>query len=234
MTAADPAVAEDTDRDQASAPVRLARTAADARRRLAAAWSGLTRRLRRRAADRAEVEEGETAAPDEPKRRLRHDRHEDEESAETGATMRPSRRNAILLYGALGLAVAAAGGGLTYLALAGKLKAQAAELKKQGEELEAKTRALTDAQKRYLDQQLKLVKTEKQLTQLQTRFEKTPPAAPAQPAATASAPGQVSVIRPAPPRGRAAAPANSGNCILSQTRLGESLKNCIDEFNRGQ
>ncbi len=177
--------------------------------------------------------------------RLQRRANGEEDSAPEEAETTPegagagSRLKLVLMIAGAALLALAAGGGSAYLALSEKIQRQAARLEQQSAELEAKTRALSDAEKRYLEQQLKLVKTEKRLSMTREQLEKQPapkPEAAADRDKDARLTPLPRITVSPPPKNPAAVGgvAPGGKCAVSQGNIGDTLRACIQAFNEAQ
>lgn len=178
--------------------------------------------------------DSEPDTEDAPERRRAEEPADEPAPATNGRSA--ARRLRILAYvGAAAVAVATGGAGVFYV-LSDRIAQQAAELSRQSSELEARNQALKDSEKRYLDQQLDLVKTETRLARTLERLElearRTAPGS--EPASTETAARltelpRITVTRTAAHGTPDALPG--GKCVVSEDNLSETLRGCLHVLN---
>jgi len=205
---------DETEEDAAPRPSLVLRL-----KRLLVAPLLLLRRLRRPKAV-AEGEEAEGAEPDARNAR----REEGDEEAEAPAA--PPRWRRLLPYGLALLAGAGAGGGGISWLSAQVIARQAAELGEQEEEvarlkgvLAGYDQLVLQNKKKLEEEQGKRVELENRLALAQADLARQPPPV----TSSASAPG---------PSKNAAGAGKAGDCTLRPGSIGDTLKGCLEEFNR--
>lgn len=226
--------AEDSGEESSGGNGRLARLKAafaGAALAVASPFRRLFGRLRRKSGDEAaEVEEARPVSS----RIAEADGVDEEESAPAPR----NRRRGLLIYGSVLLAGAAAGGTAAYLMLSKIVLAQSEEIGRQQEEigkqktlltgyekilvldhrkLEDHEKALALDLKKLEERQARLVEAEKQLAQLRQDH-----------AASTYRPDQA----PSAGNKAQAGATRTGDCELRPGSIGDTLKNCIKEFNR--
>lgn len=186
-------------------------------KRLIAAPVLLLRRLRRPKEEAGGEEEAEA-------RDAR--REESSNEAEAPAASPPWRR--LLPYALVLMAGASAGGGLIYWLSAQVISRQAAELDEQQTEVErlkglvaGYDKLVLQNKKKLEEEQGKRVEVENRLAIAQAELTRQPPAAASRSSAA-----------PRNPSAAAAEASKGGNCTLRPGTIGDTLKDCLAEFNR--
>jgi hypothetical protein len=188
-------------------------------KRLLAAPVLLLRRLRRRQAET----EGEEAEGTEAGAR---GAGREETTEETAAPTAPPLWRRLLPYGLILLAGAAAGGGAINWLSAQVIARQAAELGEQQAEVERLKGLVAGYDKLTLQNKKKLEEEQGRRAELENRLALAQADLIRQPSPAASRPGTAR-----PSAGQAEAD-KSGNCTLRPGTVGNTLKDCLAEFNR--